>query len=55
LSLRDMAKKHSCSHSAIANRAGRHGWVRCKVATDDVMHWLKAQGHEPAHQSDETA
>jgi hypothetical protein len=28
LSLRDMALKHGCSHSAIANFAGRHGWKR---------------------------
>lgn len=26
LSLRQMADKHDCSHSAIANFAGRHGW-----------------------------
>lgn len=28
LSLRDLACKHGCSHSAIANRAGRLGWTR---------------------------
>jgi hypothetical protein len=28
LSLRDMALKHGCSHSAIANFAGKHGWKR---------------------------
>jgi uncharacterized protein YjcR len=28
LSLRKMATKHGCSHSAIVNRAGRHGWQR---------------------------
>jgi uncharacterized protein YjcR len=28
MSLRDMAHKHGCSHSAIANCAGRHGWKR---------------------------
>lgn len=28
LSLREMATKHGCSHSAIANRACRHGWQR---------------------------
>lgn len=28
LSLRDMARKHGCSHSAIANFAGKHGWKR---------------------------
>jgi uncharacterized protein YjcR len=28
LSLRDMANKHGCSHSAIANRASRHQWTR---------------------------
>lgn len=31
LSLREMAKKHGCSHSAIANRAGRHGWQRVRA------------------------
>jgi len=28
LSLRELALKHGCSHSTIANFAGRHGWVR---------------------------
>lgn len=28
LSLRQLAHKHDCSHSAIANFAGRHGWTR---------------------------
>lgn len=28
LSLRDLACKHGCSHSAIANRAVRLGWMR---------------------------
>jgi hypothetical protein len=28
LSLRELALKHGCSHSAIANFAGRHGWPR---------------------------
>jgi hypothetical protein len=27
-SLRELAQKHGCSHSAIANFAGRHGWTR---------------------------
>ena len=27
-SLRDLACKHGCSHSAIANRADRMGWTR---------------------------
>jgi hypothetical protein len=27
-SLRDLAAKHACSHSAIANRARRCGWSR---------------------------
>ena len=31
LSLREMATKHGCSHSAIANRAGRHGWQRVRA------------------------
>jgi uncharacterized protein YjcR len=28
MSLRDMADKHGCSHSTIANFAGRQGWKR---------------------------
>jgi uncharacterized protein YjcR len=28
LSLRELALKHGCSHSTIANFAGRHGWIR---------------------------
>ncbi len=28
LSLRELAAKHGCSHSSIANFAGRHGWTR---------------------------
>jgi hypothetical protein len=28
LSLRGMALKHGCSHSTIANHAGRHRWTR---------------------------
>ena len=31
LSLREMAHKHGCSHSTIANFAGRHGWTRTAV------------------------
>jgi hypothetical protein len=30
LSLRQMAAKHGCHHSSIANRASRHGWTRSK-------------------------
>jgi len=32
LSLREMAAKHSCSHSSIANRARRSGWTRLDAA-----------------------
>jgi uncharacterized protein YjcR len=32
LSLRELALKHGCSHSAIANFASRHGWPRKHVA-----------------------
>jgi hypothetical protein len=32
LSLRDLACKHGCSHSAIANRADRLGWMRTVAA-----------------------
>lgn len=28
MSLRELAEKHGCSHSTIANFAGRHGWTR---------------------------
>ena len=28
LSLHQLAKKHGCAHSTIANYAGRHGWMR---------------------------
>ena len=28
LSLRELALKHGCSHSTIANFASRHGWIR---------------------------
>ena len=28
LSLRALGQKHGCSHSTIANFAGRHGWTR---------------------------
>ncbi|MEO6747401.1 MAG: hypothetical protein ABIN08_23205 [Caldimonas sp.] len=28
LSLRDLAEKHDCAHSTIANHAGRHCWKR---------------------------
>ena len=28
LSLRELAQKHCCSHSAIANFAGRNAWTR---------------------------
>ena len=33
MSLRDMAGKHGCSHSTIANFAGRQGWKRESPAT----------------------
>ena len=28
LSLRELAEKHDCAHSTIANHAGRHCWKR---------------------------
>jgi hypothetical protein len=28
LSLRELAEKHDCAHSTIANYAGRHCWTR---------------------------
>jgi len=33
LSLRELSRKHGCSHSAIANRAGREGWTRISALT----------------------
>jgi hypothetical protein len=37
LSLRQLGLKHRCSHSTIANFAGRHGWMRdggpCEIGT----------------------
>ena len=33
LSLRALAEKHGCSHSTIANFAGRHGWSRVGTLT----------------------
>jgi len=30
LSLRALGEKHHCSHSAIANFASRHGWIRTR-------------------------
>ena len=35
LSLRELAMKHGCSHSTIANFAGRHGWVRMRAEASD--------------------
>ena len=29
LSLREMAARHGCAHSTIANKATREGWSRC--------------------------
>ena len=31
LSLRELALKHGCSHSTIANFASRHGWTRSQA------------------------
>ena len=31
LSLRELAFKHGCSHSTIANFASRHGWTRSQA------------------------
>jgi uncharacterized protein YjcR len=31
LSLRELALKHGCAHSTIANFAGRHGWIRMRA------------------------
>ena len=37
LSLRELALKHGCSHSAIANFADRHGWPRKRVAEPQAL------------------
>jgi uncharacterized protein YjcR len=36
LSLRDMAKKHGCAHSTIANFAARHAWSRDNCVRGDA-------------------
>jgi uncharacterized protein YjcR len=36
MSLREMADKHGCSHSTIANCAGRRGWKR---KSPDSVEW----------------
>jgi hypothetical protein len=41
LSLRDMALKHGCSHSTIANHAGRQGWMPSRrriVTCESTIH-----------------
>lgn len=40
-SLRELAERHRCSHSAIANFAGRHGWTR------DPSPAVEGQGSPP--------
>jgi hypothetical protein len=49
LSLREMARKHGCSHSAIANHAGRCGWSRSDVTSDGVLPLLNAYSHAAGH------
>ena len=36
LSLRELALKHGCAHSTIANFAGRHGWIRMRAEASDT-------------------
>lgn len=43
LSLRQMAQKHGCSHSTIANFATRHGWTRTRPRGDAARHEAPAQ------------
>jgi len=33
-SLRELARRHGCDHSSIANRAARHGWRRGEDSPD---------------------
>jgi hypothetical protein len=35
LSLRQLAAKHRCSHSGVANKARRENWTRMRVASCD--------------------
>jgi len=37
LSLREIAEKHGCSHSAIANRAARDAWTRDASLRSDCL------------------
>ena len=50
LSLREMARKHGCSHSTIANHAGRCGWPRANAASGSVGYLLKACSRASVHQ-----
>jgi hypothetical protein len=38
LSLRELGRKYGCSHSAIANYAGRNGWVRSSKPETSRFH-----------------
>jgi hypothetical protein len=53
LSLREMARKHGCSHSAIANHAGRCGWPRADAASGRVVSLLKTCSCASDHQCKE--
>ena len=48
MSLRELAAKHGCSHSAIANFAGRHGWTRNRASPSSVG------DREPQHTGEST-
>lgn len=52
LSLRDLAGKHGCSHSAIANRATRLRWTRVvssglAVATESAQWYPTSEEAQP--------
>jgi hypothetical protein len=56
LSLRQLALKHRCSHSTIANFAGRHGWTRDGCPCDRTVaptEWGTVHG-DPAHPAADT-
>ena len=46
-SLRELAERHRCSHSAIANFAGRHGWTRSPPPAIDGLEAPPSTGEHP--------
>jgi hypothetical protein len=46
-SLRELAERHRCSHSTIANFAGRHGWIRNPSPAVDGLGTPPSKGEHP--------